>query len=284
MRLDDEDKEAARTLLGRKKRKRKRRPLSEQLWFRAIKYTVPLVLVAGAIYFLLIKKPSADALYKQAEELMASNDPGKEDWRKAREGPIQQFLHYYRTDSRAGKVQEWADQFDVWDRERLVLLWIAKSLDVTSEPEGIAREAIRNENEGKFTEARKEWEKNLSWKDSTTESRPWGLLADKRMKELDRVEAREQELRKAVEQAVKEGKTYTPEGDAERLAAAAMTEEVKENFKAARQFWLDMREKYTRDRNKQNYSQRVWYLLAAKRVREVDALLAKGSSTDPKSK
>src|SRR5262249_23595259 len=90
--MDDEDKAAARTLLGRKKKKRKRSgvPFYYQIWFKAAVYAGLLVGIGFVFYLVFIKRPSPEALYKAAAKMMA-----QDEWDEAREGPIQDFLRYY---------------------------------------------------------------------------------------------------------------------------------------------------------------------------------------------
>jgi tRNA A-37 threonylcarbamoyl transferase component Bud32 len=86
-RLDEEDKEAARTLLGKKKKK-KVVPFHKKRWVQGVGIVLAL-LAMGSIIYSAFKPASPEILHAQAKDLMK-----KKDYRAAL-GPIQQYLDRY---------------------------------------------------------------------------------------------------------------------------------------------------------------------------------------------
>jgi predicted Ser/Thr protein kinase len=117
-RIGGEDREAARTLLGKKKRKSKKK--GKQKLVRALQAAGLLLLLAavvGGIVFAM-RKPSAEALYAQAERLMKSDKPERRD--KAREGPIEEYLRTYGDldNEQTRQMRLWADDYDAAEYEK----------------------------------------------------------------------------------------------------------------------------------------------------------------------
>jgi serine/threonine-protein kinase len=285
LRLEEEDREAARTLLGRKARKRKRTPFYSRLWFRGAIYLSLLVGVSVLVYFLFIKRPSPEVLFTKAQRLMDPADTS--GWEEARNGPIKDFLRYYPNHAKAEQMQAWADQYDTWDRERLVLKWVRNNVPTDPGSDATAREALRSENSGDFAKAREGWQKLLPLKKETaTDSRSWGLLAEKRLRDLNEVEDLKKKLQEKVEQTRKQGKELTTESDAERMATEAIGLELDKKMQEAREAWKKLKKRYdTEDvKWKQNQKDRPWYLLATAKVHELELRVAsppKGKQ-DPK--
>src|SRR5439155_8490760 len=86
--MDETDKEAARTLLHKKKR-RKVEPFYSKGWFQAIALGAVVVALGYVIYAAFFKTPSAESLYAQVKTLMASGN--SEQRMEARKGPITDF-------------------------------------------------------------------------------------------------------------------------------------------------------------------------------------------------
>ncbi|HMF19479.1 MAG TPA: serine/threonine-protein kinase, partial [Gemmataceae bacterium] len=107
-RMDETDKEAARTLLNKKKKK-KTVPFYRKGWFQAVGLSAILLVVAYFFYATFIKLPSAESLIAEAERLRTV------DRRQARSGPIQTFIDnwdHYKDHKDADKMRAWADEID----------------------------------------------------------------------------------------------------------------------------------------------------------------------------
>src|SRR6516164_3044085 len=109
--LDEDDKTAARVMLGKKK-KRKAQPFYTKGWFTITALALIAVAFVAFIYFAFLKTPSAESLYSQAETLM------KTDSKAAREGPVAAFLETYPKHEKVDQVQKWADQYDFEMRDK----------------------------------------------------------------------------------------------------------------------------------------------------------------------
>ncbi len=103
--LDVTDKEAARVLLGKKK-KRKTQPFYTENWFTLSALAGVALAAILFIYFTFLKAPGADELYLRADRLMLSTKP--DDHKAARE-PVNLFLFYYPNEVRAAKVKGWRE-------------------------------------------------------------------------------------------------------------------------------------------------------------------------------
>src|SRR5712691_2440500 len=157
---DEEDKEAARTLLrGGRKKKRKVKPLHERVWVQAVGIVAVLGLLAGILY-MTFKPASADEVYAQVQKLMEPDNP--DNYEKASE-LINLFERRYKADPKIEQVQEWGDRIAAHDRlehlkSRLsVTRKAGLSLDAKSEAEGLAYRALRFEEFGDLPAARAAW-------------------------------------------------------------------------------------------------------------------------------
>jgi serine/threonine-protein kinase len=260
--LDEQDKEAARTLLGkRRKRGRRRRavPHMSRLWVKGLGLCAVLVFIVYCLY-LALKRPSPEALYANAKEVMASTDP--DDWGDTESGPIADFLKYYpnRDDDEARQMRAWADQVDQYNRERRLLAWIANGAPVTGDAEQAARDAIRDENAGNLVAARKGWEGLRTHKeDSNRKTRSWGLLAEKRLAGLQAVFDLELKLQGRLDEAHTQLRIFRPGKDAEDKMALALLYEQRDDPWLAHDHWEKLRQSY-----REKPKKRLWFLLAAK--------------------
>src|SRR5262249_43043831 len=106
-RLTDEDKQAARALLRKKKRKERGAPFYQRGWFVGACLVLLLAAIGVVFYFAFLRKPSPDDLYAQAKALMATDDAKK--WLEARSGPVKEYLDYYgdRDDDLTTAMKNW---------------------------------------------------------------------------------------------------------------------------------------------------------------------------------
>jgi serine/threonine-protein kinase len=283
--LDDIDKEAARTLLGpgkRKKRKRRKVPVYRRVWFQAAVLTTLLLGIVWVFYAAFFKPPNPDKLFEKAQALMASTDPTDHDL--ALKGPIAEYLKSYpdRNDAQARQVREWRDQADCDKCERQLLVWIKLDRPPDEDEERLARKAIKLEEAGDFAEALTSWQALAKAKGAEGKN-AWGLLGEKRLADLKKVEKHEQELRGKVSSAWERFEDkFKPANDREKAMLAEVTAPPPKKDREAWEKHLG-RAKELWEKQKKNYDKeggdRVWYLLAAKRQAELTALLARKESS-----
>jgi serine/threonine-protein kinase len=263
-RLDEEDREAARTLLGKKKKKKKGRPFYQQVWFKGAVYSALLVAILAVFYVVFIKRPSAEALLAQAEEARTGD---LEKRVEARNKVIADFLRYYPEHEKAAQVRQWADEID---REKLEHDLVDRhhrevNINVSAEEER-ARKAMKEEESGNLEAARKAWEAFLVYKGSAdAEKHSYALLADDRIKTLDGVKAEEARLAAHV---TKEGPlpAFKARDEREAKAAEALKEELNDAARG-RKAWTAFQTGLDRD----NREHRLWLLLAARHLNELPA-------------
>jgi serine/threonine-protein kinase len=274
-RLNEEDKEAARTLLGKKRKKGRKKssvPFYQRIWFKAVAFSALLVGIGFVFYLTFVKEPSIESLYNEAKDLMAD----RTNWAEARQGPLKKFLKYYRDrdDAQAAQMRAWADQVDVEERERLLLRWI-KQGKLDTDIERTAGHAVSNEELGDLDQAWKNWERLLPNKESRDdEIHSWGLLAEKRQRDLQLVFDRDRQLTNELKEARKKLQAYKPEGLFKPRAATALHYEVFGDIWTARERWQDLKRQFGKERElrpedsfkhlfTKDGEKRPWYLLAA---------------------
>jgi eukaryotic-like serine/threonine-protein kinase len=262
--LNDTEKELGRTLLGKKKKKGE--PFYRRAWFTISAVAAVLLAVGTVIYFFAIKLPSPESLLAEAEQVMTSKDI--EDWRSAREddGPIGRFLRYYPSHPDAKKVRGWSDQILLRDRELQMTNRRNNKLAAMGE-EKAARMALDDEDSGKLDDARGYWKGLLAHEDSpNVDLRSWGLVAKKHLDEIHAVEELQGKLKYRIGKE-KEGKGYaSSDSDMEKRALEAIRLEDQKKYDDARLKWKDLKD----DAGRQD-DQRLWYLLAAKCLRDAEA-------------
>src|SRR5262245_28583595 len=117
--IDETDRDAARSLrsvLQKKKIRKKSAPFYTQIWFQLI--IIPLFLLGfGGVIWLVTRPPSADDLFRFAEKKMEKPETYREGLLKLNntQGPILEFLRRYPDDPRAAKVAEWKDLAETTD-------------------------------------------------------------------------------------------------------------------------------------------------------------------------
>jgi serine/threonine-protein kinase len=264
--LEEEDREAARTLLGKKKRKKRATPLYRKSWFKGALAGLILAGILWVFYTTFLKKPSPEALYEQASQLMR-----KTAFEDARNGPIASYLRYYpeRTDSQAQEIRGWADMVDLETAERQMLNRRHSAFAPVG-AEVNARKALDFEDRGDLAAAEQEWRIILPLKEDTDQDqRSWGLVARKYIEDIEGA----RDLGKTVKHRVltehllpeKKFKGKTPLED---LAVQAVRAATLKETAQARKYWQDLREGA---RGKD----RSWELLAASMVFELDQALSR---------
>jgi serine/threonine-protein kinase len=181
--LDEHDKEAARTLLGKKKKKGRRKatdvPFYAKVWFKAAVLLAGLVGI-GFLLVVLLKAPGPDELYARAKRSVENKD-----WEEVQK-IAEDYRHYYpdRKGTQTDDIEAWADNARVVLLKDQLERWNNVKAPVDHGPEEIARTALRQEEENKFSEAMLGWLSLSKLKQSTGSERIYGLLAEERAKAI----------------------------------------------------------------------------------------------------
>jgi serine/threonine-protein kinase len=264
-RLDAEDKEAARAMLGKKKKK-KVQPFYTRGWFTILALGLVALVSAGIVYVVFIMPPGADRLYAEAEALMKSGT--LENQKLAREEPIKSFLYYHPQHEKAKQMQAWADEIDFEICDRQMHNRRSKKFKVEgpdAREEQLARDALDNEDLGKLTDAAKLWDELSKKKESADpQIHAWGLVGARYRQELNEVDA----LYRQLERKADENQKIQVSDENARAGLEAVRDEKAKELAKARSKWDDLKGKTEVPRR--------WYLLAALRSRELrDAIEAK---------
>ena len=108
--LDEEDKAAARVMLGKKKKK-KVTPFYAKGWFTVLALMTVVLFAGVGVYFAFFHVKSPEALFAQVQALASS---GSDDDRDAAD----LFLKHYPSHEKASRVQQLADRFDLETLEK----------------------------------------------------------------------------------------------------------------------------------------------------------------------
>jgi tRNA A-37 threonylcarbamoyl transferase component Bud32 len=273
--LDETDKEIARTLLNKKKKK-KHVPFFRKGWFQAVALSVMLAGVGYLFYWAFIKAPSAETLLAEAR---LGKEKDRASRRQARSGPIKQFLQLYPDDPRAPEMRELSDEIGLDDLDYSMRNRRGRAVAANDKAEEYFRLALDREDAGKLGEAAAAWNEILHYKnaDDPDEEHLWHKLATQKDKDLEAVEGHYQSLRGIVRKEMaaakdsgskaakpgeqsKSAKGESPEKD---LALDALrSEELTGQGPEAREKWEELKAR-TRD----DTARRRWHLLAAWRYR-----------------
>jgi eukaryotic-like serine/threonine-protein kinase len=282
--LDDQDKEIARTMLGKKKKK-KEPAFYTKGWFTITMLTLLAGLMLTCVYFIFLRVESADTLYAQAETLMGS--PSEASRKEARDGPLALFLRHYPSHEKIGQIQKWADQYDFETLDRQMHNRRASALKFTPGPEEEEfRKALDEEDQGKLGAAAMRWHA-LSKKKGNADPdlHAWGLLGERYLKALEDVETLNTQLLKRKDEkgtgdfepialaAVRAG-LLRDEALGELVRARADNDEAREKSaqdEAARRL-IEARSKWNDLKSAASGNQpehRRWFLLAGHRLHEL---------------
>jgi serine/threonine-protein kinase len=265
----EEDKEAARTLLGRAKSKRKKKKaLHQMVWVQAVGL---FFLLVGVITVLVIalQPPSAATLYRQAEKLMSSDKPENHD--RARDGPIKEYLLRYGNlaTPETEQVRKWADDYDVARYEKLLGRYIHYEtqkrgfpVQAQTDAESLAFKAALAEHDGDGETAVKLWKQVVEMDPARM-----GLLADRHLKLLDSVSNEEAQLL-ALRVTVRD-KRVEPELDSFRKQAfLALRQERLGDRRGANGRYKQLKEAADKEAE-----QHFWSLFAAIKSKQMTASL-----------
>jgi hypothetical protein len=254
--LDETDKEAARTLLGRKK-KRKTVAFYRKGWFTLLSVGMVLAALAFVVYLVFIKIPSADSYITTAQAQLKSAD-----FKERKEGRalLEEFFIYYPSHAQTAAMRQLADRYDRDEREQQMHNRRAR-FKAEGQGESLAREALDNEDLGKLNDAALVWKQLAKFEDRQGDDHAWGLVAKKYLDEIKAVEKKYRELRRKAEEQKKTPEKSAPEDKYLRLALDAVRKEAQGQALTP---WNDLK-----TLTKDDADQRHWYLLAAHRYREV---------------
>jgi len=264
--LAKSDKETARllrTAAGKKPPPQKKRWFYERTWFQAVAITALLAAISGLVYWMM-RPADPHQLFIQARALMQTGDSDKQT--RARNGPIKDFLRHYpdRQDAEAAQMVAWADQTDLALRERQLRTRMKMGFEADDEAEKKAFAAVRREEAGDLAAARERWQALLPLKDEgDAESRPWGLVAEKRLADLNAVNQRIEDLQKRVEQARHGEKEFEPINHREMRAGRALRLELFGDLAKAKEEWGGLKSAEA------EAGERGWFLLAASKIAEL---------------
>jgi hypothetical protein len=263
LKLDEEDKDIARVMVGKKKKKKKAQPFYTRGWFTLTALGGLLLFMGGFLFYVFFVPPSAESLYRQAESLMKSGS--KEDQLAARDGPLADFLRYHPEHEKKAQIQEWADQIDFEIRDRQMHNGRNRSSKIEgpdAREEQLARDALDDEDLGNLAGAAGRWDELSKRKgNSDPDLHKWGLVGERYKQEIKNVDALYHQLWFKIKEERNLEKPTVPGDDLERLGLDALREEMAKHLPQAKNHWDDLKSKAG--------NRRRWYLLAAKRSREL---------------
>jgi len=278
---DETDREAARTLLGAgKKRKKKSQavPLLQRTWVKAAGILLLLAAI-GVVFWLVFKPPSAETLYAKIEKRLAADTP---EGRRAAFGLVQEYLMRYgtRDDERTRRVRALDYELgvekvarDLEDIKKKTKLVKIEKMDALSKAARLAYDASQAEEAGDLTTAARTWQK-IEQEHNTGEGRYWTALGKQHLANFDEVGKKLKDLNGLLtgihenrDEGLARGKL---EGDFTPEAFRALRYERFGDLFEARRRWAALMEK-AQDKPEE----RVWFLLGASKAREVAAALRK---------
>jgi serine/threonine-protein kinase len=259
---DEGDKDAASAMMGMRKKKAVEPPLYTKGWFTILMVSTVGIALSIFSYFAFLRTPDADSLYSQAVEMRGSDGKG------AREGPIADFLRYYPTHDKAAQIKAWADQYDFDLLERQMLNRRNKNFKAEGIEEILAREALDDEDTGKFAEAAKKWEELGKRKGNPDpDTHAWGLIGTRYNADLKTIDEDYDKLKVWI------GLNTEPSDEFEKLALEARRKELDRDraepamatvlLMQAREKWEELKQV------SKTTSPRRWHLLASKRLKEL---------------
>ena len=259
--LDETDKDAARVLLGKKKKKKKAIPFYRKGWFTVLALACLAMAVAVLVYFVFIRAPSAESLFEQARVLMKSDN--EDSQKEARAGPIADLLSLYPEYEKT-QVQAWADRVDREILEKQMLNRRAK-FAAEGDAEKDFRLALENEELGKLDLAARLWGNLQKLKaDKDPAQHALGLIGEKYLKDLQAVDENYNLLKvKLRSEEIDQQKPVT-DSKYEETALLAVRAEKAEQWAKARDEW-ELLGKST----EAEPAQRRWHLLAIRQARDL---------------
>jgi serine/threonine-protein kinase len=271
-RLDDADREAARALRGKKKKKRKEEdvPLVERGWVKAIGLVFTLLLLATCAYFAL--RPASP------EKLLAAIDAA--DSPESKIERAEKYLDRYGAQAGEGTDRAAAAFRDghVAVREKQLATRFRSQLIKPFENDDadayrFAWEALDFEEKGNLAQAEQQWrrvkgkfpeEAKLPYalqEDALAKAR-WGWLADKRLADIQTARKDLGEARKTVDDTRRNDLAFTADNASPRglTIRGLRLEDFGDRAKAA-STWKSLA-----DQTKGDFASHTWRLLALQQI------------------
>ncbi|MBN9521781.1 serine/threonine protein kinase [bacterium] len=278
--ITEEDREAARALKGRprKKKKAKAVPFLQRTPVKAAFLLLALATLGGAVY-LMLKPPSADALYAPVERVIEQSKNKEAVTPDAKTEAAERYLKAHgdapgeRTDAaaalfRAGTVEK-AEKVLV---NRFGSKWRDSPEGFDPEAYAAAISAIQAEKDGQPATAAGLWgrvrtkfpdEAKLpyAFDEAALKKATWGWLGEKRVKDIEAAKALLPQLQKKVADARKfEVATAFNPDSVESLAVRALRLDAFGDKERTRRTWDTAAGIAEKD-----HDQHVWFLLASER-------------------
>jgi serine/threonine-protein kinase len=261
-----EDREAARTLLTgkiKKRKKKKKVPLHQQVWVKAVGIVAVLAVVVGLLVWLL-QPPSAEKLHALARAMVEAGNS-----EEAVEGPIAKYLALYGGEKNqlTDDVKRWKEDYEVGRREKLLGRHLHKvktgrglSVEAQTKADEMAFKAAEVEDAGDRGGATKQWQEILE-REGT---QGWGPLARRHMEALDEIPERVKDLESHFAK-LREGKDPELEGFPLQ-AFTALRHKRRQDFFGARKKFQALKDSADKESGPEA---RKWYLFAAVQAREM---------------
>jgi serine/threonine-protein kinase len=198
--ISDEDRDAARTLLGGKgrlKRKRKNRTgFFGSVWFQAPALAALLAGI-GAILWLSFRPPPPEKLYEQARKLMEKDN--LDDWNKAvddRNGPITLYLKHHgdRLGKETQQVRAWLKQVEDAQGENLLERYVKNKrsgaglkVQYQNDAQEASFKAVWAEETGDLEDARRRWDEIKEKYGPGSGFSQWGRIAEQHITAIAKV-------------------------------------------------------------------------------------------------
>jgi serine/threonine-protein kinase len=266
---DEKDREAARALRGKKKRKTKSKAFYERIWFQAAGL---IVILSGLIItlYIVFSPASADKVFNEAKALMESSNP--DDWFKARTGPIQTYLNHHADDGgeQAKQVQEWARKVDLYEADQLLVKYMRnKGKPIETQAQNDAEKAgfraIEVEAGGDLKGAREVWEQIKTDFAPGKGHSHWGRLAEHRLEMYDAIAAQEERWKPLLDHIRRFGTEPSGLDQQEARAFLAWRAEKFGDPYLARKHYLELKKETEEkiDNTLDIHQRRYWHLFAS---------------------
>lgn len=274
--LDESDKDLARSLRAPGKKRKKKRPEARgrvPVWFRAVLIVAALAAIVGLVAYAMWPE-GMDAAYARVQ---AAGPDERAD-------AAAEFLNRFHgdPDPRVAEVREWFKAEKVRAEEQTLSRRHARE-NMRNNPEGYDEEAYRSamlaidaEAAGQLLQAAAQWnvvrEKSPAADPgaiTSAESKSvLGWVAEERLRDIQQgvPERRDRLLKQIADDRVFETpRTYDTPNDPERIARRALRLEAKDKPKARSQ-WQELA-----NQTEKEFDHRVWYLLATSRAADIPA-------------
>ena len=205
--INDEDRDAARTLLGGKSRLKRKRKKGKG-FFRSVLFQILAITALlggmGLILWVVFSPPAPEKLYEQAKKLMEAGSV--EDWDKAgsERGPLALYMKHHgdRPGAETKQVRQWQEQVEMWQSEQLLQKFLEKRrakrdslMERQNEAQEDAFKAITAEDDGKLDEAQRRWDEMTKKYESGSGFTRWGRLAEAHAKIVARALKQDEQWR-----------------------------------------------------------------------------------------